>query len=573
MTINSFEQIQKIPTIEAHTVAAAPHLPASLGALGTLLRSNGTSAAWDASIHVAADGKVGIGETSPNQKLVVGANGSNTAGVIATFNAESVAVLNTPGALVVGSTDAIGINKGGSLGFTANGTIANYPTATIHGKRENSTDANYAGYLAFTTCDSAGTLDERMRITSTGNLRVGGSGNNTNGKLEVRGNNTDTALYVTNGSNSNFSVNFDSAVTTIGNDFYGKLKLQTLGSPALTINESGAILLLEGQSGSSTRPAVGATRLSGELSGAPSNDAADDGFLRLSAGGGSTVGQKAYIDISGYSTVADMNNNIVFGTLGAEKMRITSGGNVGIGGTPSAQLDVIGSSPVLRLSDTGVSGLYHILNGINDTSLLISADGGNVSANSTIEFRVDNTERMRIGSNGSVGIGGAAAELFQVTGNTGSVQVDTTGTNIRWTRNGINYLVAQGGTSAIIQVIAGAYGGVQLNNTATAWAAISDIRAKKNIQPLQYGLNEILAINPVRFDYINDDSEQSKRMGFIAQELLPIVSEAVCGTGETQYSVMSTELIPTLVKAIQELSVKLDEANAKILALEALMSI
>ena len=58
----------------------------------------------------------------------------------------------------------------------------------------------------------------------------------------------------------------------------------------------------------------------------------DDGFLRLSAGAGTSVSTKAYIDISGFSIIPDMYSNIVFGTSGVERMRIDANGSVDVSG-------------------------------------------------------------------------------------------------------------------------------------------------------------------------------------------------------------------------------------------------
>ena len=62
------------------------------------------------------------------------------------------------------------------------------------------------------------------------------------------------------------------------------------------------------------------------------NDLADDGFLRLSAGGGTNASSQSSIDISGFSTVADMSNNIVMRTNGTERLRIDNSGNVNVTG-------------------------------------------------------------------------------------------------------------------------------------------------------------------------------------------------------------------------------------------------
>ena len=117
--------------------------------------------------------------------------------------------------------------------------------------------------------------------------------------------------------------------------------------------------------------------------------------------------------------------------------------------------------------------------------------------------------------------------------------------------------------------IINASGGVKLTVGATSWASISDERQKKNISPLNYGLEKVMQINPIRFDYNSDVSENGKRIGFSAQNLRPIIPEAVSEDVEMDVlSVASTELVPVLVKAIQEQQAIIDELKARIEALE-----
>lgn len=133
----------------------------------------------------------------------------------------------------------------------------------------------------------------------------------------------------------------------------GKVGIGT-ASPNGKLDINGAIFVNGSTGNTMVRPAVGTTRIAGEITGYNgSNAAADDGFLRLSAGGGTTASAKTYIDLSGYSTVSDMNENIVFGTNGAQRLIINSSGNVGIGTTtPQTKLQVVNNTYATAANNT-----------------------------------------------------------------------------------------------------------------------------------------------------------------------------------------------------------------------------
>jgi hypothetical protein len=72
------------------------------------------------------------------------------------------------------SNDSYAINKGGSMMFGGqDGLNVRSWFAGIKGAKENSTNQNYAGYLAFYTRPSGSTPVERMRLNSLGNVLIG----------------------------------------------------------------------------------------------------------------------------------------------------------------------------------------------------------------------------------------------------------------------------------------------------------------------------------------------------------------------------------------------------------------
>jgi len=112
--------------------------------------------------------------------------------------------------------------------------------------------------------------------------------------------------------------------------------------------------------------------------------------------------------------------------------------------------------------------------------------------------------------------------------------------------------------------------GVYQGNNSAAWSITSDQRIKKNIVDVASGLDKILALRPVEFDYKENDKHE---VGFIAQEYQQVlpnqVTTHVANESEKQWvdedgMVMGVtqNLVPYLVKAIQELKAEFDAYKA-----------
>jgi hypothetical protein len=167
---------------------------------------------------------------------------------------------------------------------------------------------------------------------------------------------------------------------------------------------------------------MSAALVDGEIHAGVSNSvAADSGLLRLSAGGGTTVGVKAAIDIARGSSEA---SQIRLYTAGTERIRLNSTGNVGIGtSSPTQKLSIqgaafvgasfngqiIGDSTAERIrigykNGTPDAGLVPAQI-IADTSLFQFASRDIASGAITFATGTGIPERLRITSAGNVGIG------------------------------------------------------------------------------------------------------------------------------------------------------------------------
>jgi hypothetical protein len=114
----------------------------------------------------------------------------------------------------------------------------------------------------------------------------------------------------------------------------------------------------------------------------------------------------------------------------------------------------------------------------------------------------------------------------------------------------------------------------RFTGAASGWTFTSDERDKKNIEDLTIGLDFINQLKARKFawDMRNSDVDKGKEAsGFIAQEILQVVNVSnakytnlVDESNSEQYTLTVTNLIPILVKAVQQLSAKVAELEAKI---------
>ena len=118
---------------------------------------------------------------------------------------------------------------------------------------------------------------------------------------------------------------------------------------------------------------------------------------------------------------------------------------------------------------------------------------------------------------------------------------------------------------------------IQLGNSAVttiqgavSFTSSSDRRIKEDIINTRYGLREVMRLRPV--DYIMS-TNQLKQVGFIAQEVQPLVPEVVTGKegdlskGEI-LGITYDKLVPVLTKAIQEQQAMIEQLKLEIEALK-----
>ena len=95
-------------------------------------------------------------------------------------------------------------------------------------------------------------------------------------------------------------------------------------------------------------------------------------------------------------------------------------------------------------------------------------------------------------------------------------------------------------------------------------STLSDRRYKRDIDGIDKALDRILRLHPVVYRYTFDEDSHTLRPGLIAQEMsaLPEVVD-IMNDEEKTMSIRYTDIIPFLIKALQEVNDKVEFCTCK----------
>ena len=279
---------------------------------------------------------------------------------------------------------------------------------------------------------------------------------------------------------------------------------------------------------------------------------------------------------SSISTLGTNNNyDLPFVTNGTERMRLTTGGNLGIGTTaPAQKLHVVGNQHISGYLGIGVTGSTYGLHLATGRSFLLGtyvpttmsafgygiapSDGIAMHNSATAGSTVLHMQKSHAAANIFLS---KNKSLFTMTSSSKVVFIDF---NIG-TTNQSN--TGSGGTQ--IGWIRSNAGGTSLEFSGALFAS-SDIRLKENIVPTHYGLDDLLKIEVKDYNLKKDEAKKLET-GFIAQEIYNVYPQIVApGTDEDDlWMVDYGRITPLLVKSIQDQQQIIEQLEARIKILEA----
>jgi hypothetical protein len=291
------------------------------------------------------------------------------------------------------------------------------------------------------------------------------------------------------------------------------------------------------------------------------------------------------------SSAANSNAlQFVVDALGSPSVQatLTTSGNLGLGVTPSAWDSIIqvlefknsvylgaqtDATPALYLGAGAFysSGVWKYKTA-NPATNYISSNGTHSWYNApsgTAGAAISFTQAMTLDASGNLIVGNTSASVnnngFRVVNDGVTVAARLELGSASTTDSNIGLSMYSTGASAYRFYVG--YGGT-IYATSTSISAISDQTLKENVRDLETGLTEVMALRPRRFDWKNGDAQDVA--GFVAQEVEQVLPELVndyqYSEGVTKKSLKMGDILPTLVKAIQEQQAIIEDMKTRLAA-------
>lgn len=305
-------------------------------------------------------------------------------------------------------------------------------------------------------------------------------------------------------------------------------------------------------------------------------------------------GDKAEVHFynGGHSSTAIVSNEItngllfkVGGTSGSSKIDAFS-----IASNGAFRLGAAGKSSFSILSGVAASGAFRFSSGTNNENIHMEYyenDINGIAFSEVIDtggsqvwkkYNAAGNLIQSLNQNGLLAVIGTELYIQPASSGSANLYLNANGSNDAR----INFQTQQSGTfwslmmdhsdsQKIFFVDENGNDGVFMDTNNTAWQGNSDERMKENLVELDGALANLNTLRCVNFNMKHD--KDNKRIGLIAQDVYKVYPEATSGSPDNEYSfdesrdgnshkgamgLRYTEMIPPMIKAIQELSAKVE---------------
>ena len=439
-----------------------------------------------------------------------------------------------------------------------NGTNVGIGNTNTTYKLDVSGTGNFTGALSGTSATFSSSVTATNLILTAGTLFGAGNTGFSN-RL------SDTTLYLQMPA-SGFNIT-DNALNT-------KFILSSAGAATFSSSVKSLSLDVISASGVGTSPASGLAR-----------------FITAATTDAISIGQSnntRTINLSSYYIFGNGNDNYcgttsahayIFYTNSLERMRITSGGNVIIGGTVSGTS--LNTSLTVNNSTAGnYSGLIAMTADTQRGYYAGTSTGLEIGVAGSGYFTVwtGGTERMRITSGGMVGIGmtgysdmrlavrgaGATSATFGLRIEDSSANATFQVRNDGFIETGTRSVSPYNNTSgAAANLVVTAAGGLERST--------SSLKYKKEVKDYDKGLAEVMQMRPVYYKGKSENDGDKQYAGLIAEEIneLGLEEFVVYAEDGSPDALAYQNMIALLTKAIQEQQAQIQELSNRLIKLES----